>query len=417
MSALSNNGGYIGYDEEYGLGKVISNGLILSLEVDRKSSYPGNGSTFYDLSGSGYNNTLVNGPIYNNVDNYLSFDGTSQYSKFAVTSTSALTNISVFMWVYPLSDGIFAEMLGTAEINAGYHQACIDILSTGVFRTALWNGTGQSYVSSPAQAFNRWHNIGFTHNGTTMVGYINGVSFGSTNFTWSPPNPTYLGIFGNDSTIIPGGVNAFGHGRLASVAMYNRALSSSEVLDNYNRLKGKFEDYPDTGVWGLNSVYESMLYRIFPDNMFSNTKDIFNWSSTNAAGCTLSRDTSQVSPIGGSSLKMAVTGTDPQTGTYNTSAWNITTAAAGQKWQLRVFVKASASTTAQPFLFSANSSGTYLEAIAKTVNIGTDWTEIVHEATFTNASTAFVQCRLDGPDSGGTGVNLWWDGLQIRRIT
>lgn len=216
---------------------IITDGLILHLDAGNYSSYPGSGTTWYDLIASS-NLTLVNGPTFST--DYFTFNGTNQYANFASTSTINITAISAFMWVYPISDGTFLALLGQQAINSAYHHVSIDIISTGVFRTGLWNGTGISYVSSSAQSFNRWHHIGYTYDGSTLTGYLNGSSIGSTSFSWSRPNPLYFGVCATDSTIITGGVNAYGDGRVSIVKLYNRALSASEVLQNYNAQKNRF---------------------------------------------------------------------------------------------------------------------------------------------------------------------------------
>ena len=220
------------YDGRY-TPSIIRDGLEIYLDAGQTESYPGSGTTWTDLSGNGRNLSLVNSPTF--TTNYLTFNGTSQYANFAALSTINITSISIFMWVYPVSDGTFLSLLGQQAINSGYHHVSIDIISTGVFRTGIWNGTGVSFSSSSAQTFNRWYYIGFTYTGTTLIGYLNGVSFGSPEaFTWSRPNPLHFGVCATDSTIITGGVNAYGDGRVSVVKLYNRALSSSEILQNFN---------------------------------------------------------------------------------------------------------------------------------------------------------------------------------------
>jgi len=156
-------------------------------------------------------------------------------------------------------------------------------------------------------------------------------------------------------------------------------------------------------------------------NEFQYSTDIFTWCG--AAGhnsVTMSRDTIS-SPVGNTPLKMAVTGNDPHIGTYNSSTWNIAPAANGQTWVVSVYVKADVATTGQIFIFGANSSGTgfvngaWLTITSTTFNITTEWTRVSHYVTMNDASIAYIHTRLDGPDSGGTGQTIWWDGLQVEK--
>lgn len=172
---------------------------------------------------------------------------------------------------------------------------------------------------------------------------------------------------------------------------------------------------------GLVLCLDPANKKSYSQNEFRYTTDIFGWTSTNANTATLSRD-SISSPAGNTPLKMAITGDDPHTQTYNSSTWNIAPAANGQTWVVSVYVKASVATTGQIFIFGANSSGVgfvngaWLAISAGTVNITTDWTRVSHYITMANADIAFIQARLDGTNSGGSGQTIWWDGLQVERV-
>jgi hypothetical protein len=187
------------------------------------------------------------------------------------------------------------------------------------------------------------------------------------------------------------------------------------------------------GIWSLSDQIKSRRRNIWPPlylspaNKFPNTLDIFAWTSTSANAATLTRDTTVTdSPYGGIPMKMEVTGDDPHTGKYNTLASNITAAVNGETWEVRVLAKASVATTGQIFIFGADSTGnwasggaggTSLPITAFTFNIGTNWAEFSHRITMDKPEVAFIQSRLDGPDAGGTGVNIWWDGWQVYKIS
>ena len=80
---------------------IVSSGLVLHLDAGNASSYPGSGTTWTDLSGSGNNGTLVNGPTYSSANGgSLSFDGVNDY--VSVSNTSQLrpsTELSIGMWI------------------------------------------------------------------------------------------------------------------------------------------------------------------------------------------------------------------------------------------------------------------------------------------------------------------------------
>jgi hypothetical protein len=50
--------------------KIVTDGLILALDAASPRSYPGTGTTWYDLSGQGNNGTLVNGPTFSSANSF-----------------------------------------------------------------------------------------------------------------------------------------------------------------------------------------------------------------------------------------------------------------------------------------------------------------------------------------------------------
>jgi hypothetical protein len=173
---------------------------------------------------------------------------------------------------------------------------------------------------------------------------------------------------------------------------------------------------------GLVLALDAANKKSYSQNEFQYSTDIFGWCGASGHyAATISRDTIS-SPVGNTPLKMAVTGNDPHIGTYNTSTWNIAPAANGQTWVVSVYVKANVATTGEIVLFGANSSGTafvgvdWLAISGVTVNITTEWTRVSHYITMANANIAFIHTRLDGPNTGGTGQTVWWDGLQVERV-
>ena len=152
----------------------------------------------------------------------------------------------------------------------------------------------------------------------------------------------------------------------------------------------------------------------YSNNVHPAPLDIDAWTAA-GSNCTLSRDSTITdSPVGGIPLKMAVTGADAYTATYNNSTWNLASALVGQAWTVSVWVKASVATTGSLFIFGANSSGAYVTAPSGSITISTGWTRVSYTATFTDATTAYIQVRL-GAGGASAGVNVWWDGLQVEK--
>jgi hypothetical protein len=117
---------------------------------------------------------------------------------------------------------------------------------------------------------------------------------------------------------------------------------------------------------------------------------------------------------------MAVSGNDPHTGSYNSSPYTISTAASGQTWTLSAYVKASVATTGELFIFGADSGGgvfSFPDYGSGSITITTDWTRVSYSFTFSNVNVAGVQFRLDGTPTSGSGINIWWDGIQLEQAS
>ena len=171
---------------------------------------------------------------------------------------------------------------------------------------------------------------------------------------------------------------------------------------------------------GLVLDLDASYMRSYSPNVLPNPTDIFAWcGAAYANNSILSRDTTITRQYGSIPLKMVISGTDPYIASYNSPTWNLSAAATGQTWTVSVYVKASVATNVEgPVIFECNSSGTYLVATsAGSISVTTSWTRISYSRTFSNASTAFIQVRLVGTPTGGSGITIWWDGLQVERAS
>ena len=240
--------------------KVISDGLVLYLDATNTRSYSGTGSTWTDLSGYGYNSTLVSSPTYiNNKYGQLAFNGSTQYATVPYTSTlwnGQTYTLSLWAKKIGLGDqGTFGIMI-SKDINYIAHAY------NGKTMASFRNSTGQQiliYGNNPA-SYNEWRHYVFTYDGTVGVLYENGAATGSTalsgNVVNSSSNPFYIGRFDD------GGYHL--NGCIAGAMVYNRALSADEVLQNYNATKYKYILQENIVRNGLLLNYDMSDYRSAP---------------------------------------------------------------------------------------------------------------------------------------------------------
>ena len=230
------------FDEVTGIANIITSGLILFLDAGNPASYPGTGSTWTDLSIYGNSATLVNSPTFSTTSGgIINLNGSNQYtvSNNLVSQLGASSSISEFIWVYPTARGQIVVELGSTTPNSGWHDSNIEINSSGAISMSIWQGSLTNKVTTSNLSFNTWYYVGFTYDGTTLTGYLNGTAVGTTTFSRQVNGSNYYYAIGPaDSTNM--GTSAYLTGSVSIFQMYNRAIQASEVLQNFNAQRNRF---------------------------------------------------------------------------------------------------------------------------------------------------------------------------------
>ena len=212
---------------------IITDGLVWMVDAGFTPSYPKTGTTWYDVVGSG-DGTLTNGPVYDSADGgSIDFDGDNDEAIFSTNAIYNTPSITVESWVNLVSDGsrhiVLANWNGFAlEVNPG-----TDVVMY------VYNTEGQvgAVTSAGIFSFGAWMCVTGTYDTSAqeIKTYINGVLRATRSNT--PPITYSVGSRRVSPTIYGGGpVN----NKIALVRQYNRALSASEVLQNYNAQKTRF---------------------------------------------------------------------------------------------------------------------------------------------------------------------------------
>lgn len=223
--------------------KIITNGLVLCLDAGNNKSYPTTGTTWNDLSGNSNSGTLTNGPTYtSSFGGGIVFDGTNDYVS-AGNLGAFYTQGTLSYWMYSTAVENFRNPFSThyLGVNAGIRFEQYTTTSPyGGFNVGIGNdaGTFTAYDYSPSAVLssNTWYEVVLCWNTSTnrAVGYLNGVlKFDSAHTLW----PTTL-----PSISIGSGFSAerYFKGNISNIKIYNRSLSASEVLQNYNATKARY---------------------------------------------------------------------------------------------------------------------------------------------------------------------------------
>ena len=210
---------------------LVRDGLVLHLDAANKKSYPGTGTNWTDMSGSGNNGTLVNGVAYNDANKgSMVFDGVNDYANlnFPFTQSSSVNEYTVSIGAKLSSTSAARRQIwGSDDGGFDWGFGSGDDGRFSIF-------SGQTIYTGRLQDTS-WHIFTAQWSSTGTKLYIDTVLDIST------PNISYDSSIA--STISIGRNPGFGeyfHGDISFVHMYNRILSVSEIQKNFNTLRGRY---------------------------------------------------------------------------------------------------------------------------------------------------------------------------------
>ena len=226
---------------------LVQNGLILAYDAADKLSYLGTGTSWFDLSGNANTGTLTNSPTFNGSNGgVIVFDGTDDYSLTTFSNSSNLINdpttnggiISFSMWV-----NVTSNTIGGYIIASGGQTT-----STGMW-LATQNGSPEVGIKTTSKVWfkpitgsdfplNTWINWSVVCDNTNMSLYKNGNFYSIT----TSAGVSVSSQFSTLSIGVPNNVlnNYLGNFKIANLMFYNKSLSATEVLQNYNATKTRF---------------------------------------------------------------------------------------------------------------------------------------------------------------------------------
>ena len=217
--------------------KIVTDGLVLCLDAADRNSYPGSGTYWGDLSGNSNGCTLTNGPTFSsNKNGLIDLDGTNDY--FVGTNNSSLQftgDFTIAAFVKPdnagnSSQGIFEKMIT-------YYNGYGITKQGNQFK--FWTASNNSFTYAATSTYtfsgNDWYYVlGKRISGTNYL-YVNAEYKVSASSPFSDSGEAYvIGRYYSNLN------SYYFDGSIACVQAYNRALSDSEITQNYNATKGRF---------------------------------------------------------------------------------------------------------------------------------------------------------------------------------
>jgi len=221
---------------------IVTNGLVLYLDAANTKSYISGSTIWNDVSRSRNNGTLVNGPTFDSTNGgSILFDGSNDLVE--ITNSTSLTSFTISTWFKMTGPGSTGGVNITYNslfgIDSGNRRILVSTsANTGTEGVILVQMGGSNYFSSSSTATvtNRWNNVVYTWQANTATIYINGIAETTqTNSSVTfPAANLFLGAYSNP-------IVAYAmKGNIAQTSIYNRVLTSSEVLQNFNATRTRF---------------------------------------------------------------------------------------------------------------------------------------------------------------------------------
>lgn len=209
---------------------MVTSGLALHLNGSVPSSY--DGTTWSDQSGNGRNATRINALTYNSADGSFTLNGSNQYFNLGnILNFTSAFSIEVTFSPNSLSGNQILVGRQNSAVAGNYFVGISSSKVSYFVESTPWNlfssttlTTGTKYTATQVYDSSK-----------AITPYLNGVQDGTkTTFPdslWPSSINLQIGAALNRSN-----PSEFFSGKIYSVKIYNRALTASEVLQNYNAL-------------------------------------------------------------------------------------------------------------------------------------------------------------------------------------
>lgn len=233
-------------------GPAVRTNMALYLNANDPASYPGNGTTWNDLSGNDYHFTISGNPdpTFDNVNKSIEFNGTSMYARTSNITIPDIYNITFWIYNYTEFNNTNGSMGGPATYQSLVNQGNTYMVNLGGWTSDATNeavhiwygqdGGTLTYTKDEAWAANNWWQMVFNWNGNSYDIWRNGVKLNayagnSGHATLQQVSNTYLELATSNSQTY------YFYGKMSQVWMYDALLTDAQVEANYEASRGGYE--------------------------------------------------------------------------------------------------------------------------------------------------------------------------------
>jgi hypothetical protein len=214
--------------------RIVTDGLALCLDAGNTKSYPRSGTAWTDLSGNGRNGTLTNGPTYSSdVGGSIVFDGTDDFVQCSGSLT--VTAATFVCWIrrngsQGTYDGILFSRGTSVTGMLFYTSDQLGYTWNNAINTYTWN----SGLTVPDLT---WCMVAVSVTSTAATAYL-GQASGITTATNTVSHTST--VLDDIKLAFDDATTRYFTGNIAIAQLYNRALSATEIQQNFNALRGRF---------------------------------------------------------------------------------------------------------------------------------------------------------------------------------
>jgi len=222
---------------------LVQDGLVFAVDAADKNSYPGSGTTWYDLSGNGNNGTLSAAAIGTDIPGVMDFNGSDEYITTGYNLGSSVTQLTLGTWIKVDTYTNDGDTIALGDSSAGTGACYLGLGTSGGnsvdwrFYTGAFVDETQTYTSSTDWV----HYVGTYEQDSgqgRMKIYANGVFVESalggdtSGIDFSGGKNVRIGVSTGDDDFFDGKINV--------VQIYNRSLSAKEISQNFNAQRSRF---------------------------------------------------------------------------------------------------------------------------------------------------------------------------------
>ena len=217
--------------------------LVLHLDAGNTFSYIGTGSTWYDLTNLN-NDIELSNTTFNDTYNQLfqfkgsfEFGGTNSFGSLISGTAIPLmdSHYTIETWIQANSYDVIEDggIIGWGGYSNNYEVNALR-QSGGGFKNYWW-GSDLQAIPGTTPSVNYWYHVSATYDGINRTIYLNGESLDT-----DVPGVTHSVTYFNNLTVGVSNDTEFFNGRISTIKVWNKNLSSNQLLSAFNSNKSKY---------------------------------------------------------------------------------------------------------------------------------------------------------------------------------